>query len=262
LFKFIQRTSGDSKTILILEKHSFLRKMLFEIVSNFDEVWMVMQITDGADLERAAMKSTPDVIITDFQELKLLEKSFKTIKTLLPNTTIILYCDNVSQLYQKAAADASADYVISKDTIMTDIKYLLNNIYWETEKVKIIEKHKDEVASPGLLVADDDAFYRGRIEKALKKTDVKYKIVSSAEEAVKEFMASPQSYGCIALDVHMNGISGVEAARIIKDYEKDIQIVLMTADESPETEESARNIGIEKYLLKPFSDKKFRASGF
>ncbi len=257
MLKFIQRSSGDSKTILILEKHSFLRKMLFEIISDLDEVWMVMQITESADLERAALKSSPDVIITDFQEIKMLKNAFKKIKKLFPDTTIILYCDEVSQLYKKAAAQASADHVISKDTVVSDIKNLLSDIFWETEKIKIIEKEKDIVKSPGLLVADDDAFYRGRIDKALKKTDVRYKIVSSAEEAVKEFISGPELYGCIALDIHMNGINGVEAARIIKEYQKDVSIVLMTADESSETEERAREAGIERYLLKPFSDKKF-----
>lgn len=103
-----------------------------------------------------------------------------------------------------------------------------------------------------ILIADDDAFYRKRIADILTTCGICATIVDSGVAMVKELLARPHEYACVLTDVHMEAMSGLEAASMIRARFEDLPIIVMTGDDCLETEIAARRIGISYYLKKPF----------
>lgn len=110
-----------------------------------------------------------------------------------------------------------------------------------------------------ILIADDDAFYRRRVGEVLQANGISATIVDSGVALVKEFIAQPHEYFCVITDIHMEAMSGLEAASMIRNRFEDIPIIMMTGDDCMETEMHARAIGISYYLKKPFGEHELMA---
>ena len=80
-------------------------------------------------------------------------------------------------------------------------------------------------------------------------------IVDSGVDLIKAIIAHPGKYACVFADVHMDAMSGIEAASLVRSRFNDLPIVIMTGDDSLETEIQARCVGITYYLKKPFGEK-------
>ena len=102
-----------------------------------------------------------------------------------------------------------------------------------------------------MLVDDDDAF-RALLRTTLEAVDVEVDEASSASAAqVRIRAASPD---VIVLDVSMPGMDGVQLCRVLKDDSatSGIPVVLLTGSDVAD-EETAREVGAEALLRKPFS---------
>lgn len=106
-----------------------------------------------------------------------------------------------------------------------------------------------------ILVADDDAFYRRKIALFLNACGISCTIVDSGVDLVKEIIAHSEKYACVFTDIHMEAMTGIEAASMVRSRFSDLPIVIMTGDDSLETEIQARSVGITYYLKKPFGEK-------
>ena len=113
-------------------------------------------------------------------------------------------------------------------------------------------KHMNRSAWGKILIVDDDLFFRNRIEEILAGAGFQCHTSSCGVDAIKSFLQDGRNYMCAIMDVHMTDMGGIEAGRIIRCRDKDFPIVLMTADDSLETELEARSIGISYFLKKPF----------
>ncbi len=74
-------------------------------------------------------------------------------------------------------------------------------------------------------------------------------LYESAEALVSEYL--PGKYGLIFMDIYLNGIGGVEAAKAIRERDAGVVITFTTSSEE-HTRESYR-LGALKYLVKPVS---------
>lgn len=59
------------------------------------------------------------------------------------------------------------------------------------------------------------------------------------------------------MDIHMPILDGISASHIIRDRNKDIQIIILTAYSEFEYARQAIEVGVFKYLLKPIDDEEF-----
>ncbi|MDE7440318.1 MAG: response regulator [Clostridia bacterium] len=120
----------------------------------------------------------------------------------------------------------------------------VNNGFWEDAGIS------------RTLVVDDDEDICKNVTAALADAGMDASYVLSGSEAialVKEKHAKNEDFDLILIDMKMPDMDGIETAeRIRKIISKDISIVMLTAYDWNEIEDSAREAGIDAFLPKPF----------
>lgn len=105
-------------------------------------------------------------------------------------------------------------------------------------------KNKTYVA----VVDDDDSFARA-IGRLLRASGFEVQTYSSAEAFLA---ATPQPEpDCLVLDVHLNGMSGLDLQRRLRELGNLIPIIFVTAHDAPGVREEATQAGCVAYLRKP-----------
>jgi len=108
-----------------------------------------------------------------------------------------------------------------------------------------------------ILIIEDEV----KIAKALKKGlgENEY-IVDLAYDAVvgkKMFLAA--SYDLIILDINLPGINGYELCKIIRNYNSQVPVLMLTALSATDDKIEGFDAGADDYLVKPFEFKELMA---
>ncbi len=110
-----------------------------------------------------------------------------------------------------------------------------------------------------ILVVEDDAIIAQDLDAALRRIGYAVlPIASSAEEALRQFEASPAQL--VMMDIRLRGpIDGVETAARLK-ARWDVPVIFLTAHSDQSTLERAKRVGAHGYLLKPFDERDLRTT--
>jgi FixJ family two-component response regulator len=107
---------------------------------------------------------------------------------------------------------------------------------------------------PLIAVVDDDAAVREAVESVLKSIGYGIRAFASAEEFLRAWQ--PKQLGCLVLDVHLQGMSGMELQQQLAANDAHIPIVFVTAQEDRENRLRAQALhsGAVAFLRKPFAE--------
>lgn len=100
-----------------------------------------------------------------------------------------------------------------------------------------------------LLVVDDEPLVRQTLSYCLED-EYEVTAVGSGEEAIAASMR--ESFPVVILDLCMDGLSGIETLKRLKQIQDSQNVIILTAYESMESAISALNCGAYNYLTKPF----------
>jgi len=101
-----------------------------------------------------------------------------------------------------------------------------------------------------ILIVDDELIMRESLAGWLERDGHSVKTAPSGEEALK--LLRDTRFDIMLVDIKMEGISGLEVLRQVKDSDPDVAIVMITAYGSIPTAIEAMKNGAYDYLLKPF----------
>ncbi|MFC1579533.1 sigma-54-dependent transcriptional regulator [Thermodesulfobacteriota bacterium] len=101
-----------------------------------------------------------------------------------------------------------------------------------------------------ILIVDDELILRESLSRWLERDGHRVETASSGEEALDRFKET--RYDILLVDIKMEGISGLEVLRHIKESDPDVAVVMITAYGSISTAIEAMKNGASDYLLKPF----------
>ena len=102
---------------------------------------------------------------------------------------------------------------------------------------------------PRLLVADDHQLLRAALVDLLVQAG--FEVVGKAADGADAVaLAKELEPDVVLMDLRMPVLGGLDAARLIKDADPDIQVVLLTAFESPALQQQAQEAGCFAYLVK------------
>ena len=101
-----------------------------------------------------------------------------------------------------------------------------------------------------IYVIDDDEAMRDSLHFLLGAADFHVTLFESAHKFVDAI--STVDFGCVASDVRMPGLTGLEILAGLRQANWSTAIVLMTAYPSPETREEADRLGADAFFAKPF----------
>lgn len=130
----------------------------------------------------------------------------------------------------------------SKDSVVDDIPF------------EIADKNYD-FKGLHLLLVEDNKINQVITKKMLGKKDITCDIAGNGNKAVD--LARENSYDGILMDIHMPGISGVEATIEIRKFDKDIPIIALTAISLDDSLESFYAAGCNDVVTKPFKPELF-----
>ncbi len=99
-----------------------------------------------------------------------------------------------------------------------------------------------------LLVDDEKAFLEAMAERMAAR-DIMVSTASTAEEAIE--ITEHNRYDTIIIDFQMPGMDGLEAVKIIKARQPEVNIILLTGYATVEKEQEAMQAGASDLLEKP-----------
>ena len=100
-----------------------------------------------------------------------------------------------------------------------------------------------------VLVVDDDPGHQATLKTIIKSWGYQVEVADDGTKAVEKVKESP--FDLILMDVRMAVMSGIEALKLIKQYNPAIPILIMTAYSSVESAVEALKAGAYDYLTKP-----------
>jgi two-component system response regulator PilR (NtrC family) len=104
-----------------------------------------------------------------------------------------------------------------------------------------------------LLVVDDEVNMRQLLKKVIGEQGFQVDLLADGRRAIERITKDPECYDVIMLDIRLPGRNGIEVLRQIREVNKDVAVIMMTAYESLETAIEAIREGAYDYLVKPIS---------
>lgn len=105
---------------------------------------------------------------------------------------------------------------------------------------------------PQLYVVDDEESIRSALNRLLRSAGYQVLSFESAEDFLNS--VSDLSEGCIVLDIHLKGMSGLDLQEKLTSMELNYSVIFMTAYDNPQWRERAKKAGAAGYLRKPFGE--------
>ena len=106
-----------------------------------------------------------------------------------------------------------------------------------------------------VLVVDDEARMRKLIKDFLTKKDYDVMEAQDGENAIEIYKENIDKIDLILLDVMMPKLDGWSVLRLIRQENKKIPIIMLTARGEEQDELFGFELGVDEYISKPFSPK-------
>jgi EAL domain-containing protein (putative c-di-GMP-specific phosphodiesterase class I) len=103
-----------------------------------------------------------------------------------------------------------------------------------------------------VLVVDDEAAVAKALQRVLQAAGYDVTVASDGGTAVDKIMH--QSFDVVLSDIQMPGMTGVDLLGIVRAYDFDVPVILMTGTPTLETAIEAIRLGALQYLPKPISN--------
>ena len=106
-----------------------------------------------------------------------------------------------------------------------------------------------------ILVVEDNKINQMITRKILNKMNLYCDVVDNGEDAVER--VQQEQYDVVLMDIHMPGISGLEATKIIRTFDKELTIFALTAVTLEDKMHEFDEAGFDDIISKPFRQEDF-----
>jgi signal transduction histidine kinase/CheY-like chemotaxis protein len=134
------------------------------------------------------------------------------------------------------------------------------------EQPKVVEAKKSnkmgdlDLNNVKILVVEDNKINQMITKKILNKMGLYCDVVDNGEAAVEQVKA--ENYDIVLMDIHMPGISGLEATKIIRTFDKELTIFALTAVTLDDKMHEFGEAGFNDIISKPFKQEDFEKKLF
>lgn len=108
-----------------------------------------------------------------------------------------------------------------------------------------------------IFLVEDEERVAALVKKALEESNHSVEIIPDGAEAIRKFALKP--YDLAILDIMLPYLSGIEVCRHIRQKNKTIPVLMLTALDSVDDKVTGLNTGADDYLVKPFHLKELQA---
>ena len=100
-----------------------------------------------------------------------------------------------------------------------------------------------------ILVVDDEVKACKLLKRFLELKDYEVIVSNDGEDAIEK--AKKEKPDAILLDIRMPGMEGTEVLKRIREFDKDVGIIMVTAVKEEATGKGALEAGADEYITKP-----------
>ncbi len=128
------------------------------------------------------------------------------------------------------------------------------SIYLPVIKQEVLEEDNGDIIRGGnesILVVDDEIALAKMLERTLTRLGYNVTSFTSSVDAYTEFKNQPHNFDLVITDMTMPKMTGAELAKKIFKISREVPIIMCTGFSETINKESAREIGIKDYVLKP-----------
>ena len=130
----------------------------------------------------------------------------------------------------------------------------------EKKSVYFKDVAKDELSNIKILVVEDNKINQMITKKILNKMNLNCELVDNGEAAVD--LVKNNHYDVVLMDIHMPGISGIEATTMIRTFDKELTIFALTAVTIEDKMHEFDEAGFTDIISKPFKQEDFEKKLF
>ena len=106
-----------------------------------------------------------------------------------------------------------------------------------------------------ILVVEDNKINQMITRKILEKRNIKCKVADNGMDAIKLVLAN--NFDLVIMDIHMPGISGIEATQEIRKFKPELPIIALTAVTIKKNLDEFYSHGFNEIIPKPFKNEEF-----
>lgn len=245
-----------------------LSQVLMNIVGNamkFTErgnIWLTASLTNDSNLDCKISFEVKDdgmgipqnkqqIIFEEFSQLKSANYNYQGTGLGLPIVKKLLHLfDSEIYLESKEGVGSTFSFEI---TFKKDLSFNLptNNGDELLDKDLTLQQANEKK----ILIVDDNRINQVVTQRILEQKGFQCDICDNGKDAVEK--VKTQYYDLVLMDVNMPGISGLEASLLIREFNKHVPIVALTAVEIEEIREEILHAGMNDIIVKPYDTSVF-----
>lgn len=246
-----------------------LSQVLMNLVGNamkFTErgnIWIISKLVDETeDTARIYFEIKDDglgipvskqkEIFEEFSQLKSANYNYQGTGLGLPIVKkLLMLFDSEIQLESEEGKGSVFSFEI---TFRKELNLVIPSLS-PVEKMDVIYTEVHGVEGKHILIVDDNRINQVVTKRILEQKGFVCEICENGKDAIER--ARTCNYDLILMDVNMPGISGLDATRQIRTFNKTVPVVALTAVEIEEIREEILDAGMNDIIVKPYDTSVF-----
>ncbi|SFD70463.1 tetratricopeptide repeat-containing hybrid sensor histidine kinase/response regulator [Flavobacterium phragmitis] len=161
----------------------------------------------------------------------------------------------VKKLIELLGGEIKLKSEVGKGSTFTfKLNFKINN-----EPLEVIEEVKPysdtQLKHKSILLIEDNKINQMITRKMLENKDINCEIIDNGEDAVE--LLKIKRFDMVLMDVHLPGINGTTATKLIREFDKSTPIIALTAISLDENRDMLLSFGMDDVITKPFVPDEF-----
>ncbi|MEA1916118.1 MAG: response regulator, partial [Campylobacterota bacterium] len=260
------------KKILVVDDNAIWLEILQSVLTDFGV--SVDRAKSGAMaikmIEDAKQKY--DLVLMDWnmpeldgiETTKIINEKFDSDK--IPRKVIMVSAFKQESIMTQAKS-VGIDIYLQKPINPSILNDILSDVFLGTVNISKIkneesgmQKSMQTLENSKILLVEDNSVNQEIIIGLLANSAIEIDIANNGKEAVELFEKNRDKYELILMDLQMPIMDGYEATTLIREINKEIPIIALTANAMKEDVERTQKIGMNEHLNKPIEVEVFYAT--
>jgi PAS domain S-box-containing protein len=151
------------------------------------------------------------------------------------------------EVQSKEEVGTKFSFVLDFD--LTSVKHTKNNLTINNQKIQ----SSSNLSGLHILIVEDNEINQEVVSLMLEKVGISYEIANNGSIGVEKFLEDQDKFHLILMDIQMPIMGGYEATQKIREVNKTIPIVALTAAAMIEDKNKALSVGMNNHIGKPIN---------
>jgi DNA-binding response OmpR family regulator len=228
--------------ILIADDDLRVRELYYDLLTK--KGYQVITAPGGAEAVEYSAKESPDLVLLDINMPGMDGiDALRKIKEADLSTKVVMLTGLEQSVLENEARNSGAAGFLRKSL---DIQVILSII---DEMFVAGNKPHTAILGKTVLIVDDEPQIRSLLRDFLKKKGYAPQTAADGFEAIQKL--NDVKPDIILLDMRMPGMDGMATLTKIREIDKKVAVIMITAVEDQTVAENAMRLGAYDYILKP-----------